>query len=484
MDSLKKRLVHLQASSGRLEPDAQELESWNQSVMSYGVEFIGSIREQATFGPDYTVINELDKYTISEAGKSFDELIPLLKSAVDSPGVRPAMPGHLGYIPGGGIYSSALADYISAFTDHFTGMYFAGPGAVKIENQLIRWMCDLIGYPATAFGNLPSGGSIANLTAIATARHAKGVNSTNVRQSVVYLTSQTHHCVHKALRILGLDECMWRHIPVNAAYQLDVEALDIQLQRDIKDGLTPFMIVASIGTTDVGSVDPIDQIAGVAEEHNCWFHIDAAYGGFFILVDELKHLFKGIERADSVVMDPHKTLFLPYGSGALLVKDRTALLELHQYQANYLQDANDLNQEISPAEAGPELTKHFRGLRMWLPLQLHGLAAFTACLEEKYLLTLYFYDRVQALGFLVGPTPQLSVCIYRYNMDDSRLANTFNIKLSHKIREHSNYFISTTTIDDCVWLRLAVANFRTHLSNIEEYLEVLHDETKKLLQAF
>lgn len=439
-----------------------------------------SIQERATFGADYSLIDELDQYQIQADGRPLEKIIQTLQSAVDTPGISPALPGHLGYIPGGGIYSSALADYISAFTDHFAGMYFAGPGAAKIENQLIRWMCDLIGYPQTAFGNLPSGGSIANLSAIATARHAQGINSTNVRNSVVYMTSQTHHCVHKALRILGLDECVWREIPVDAECRLSEDDLKSQLQADVHKGLQPFLIIGSIGTTDVGAVDPIDAIAELAEAYRCWFHIDAAYGGFFILVDALKPLFKGVERADSVVMDPHKTLFLPYGSGALLVKDRTALLELHQYQANYMQDAGDRNPEISPAEAGPELTKHFRGLRMWLPLQLHGVAPFVACLEEKWLLTLYFHEQVQGLGFLVGPTPQLSVCIYRYALEDKEEANTFNMTLSYKIRENSNYFISTTTINEIVWLRIAIVNFRTHLSHIDEYLEVLRVESNAL----
>ncbi len=483
MDSLKERIVRLESSANRLEPDKDQLESWNRSATSYGSSFIQTIQEQAAFGADYSVIDQLDHFPIQATGRSLEELIRTLQETVDTPGVRPAMPGHLGYIPGGGVYSSALADYISAFTDHFAGMYFAGPGAVKIENQLIKWMCDLIGYPQTAFGNLPSGGSIANLTAIATARHAKAVNSTNVRRSVVYMTKQTHHCVHKALRILGLDECVWRDVGIDEDFKMNVEDLGAQLQADREEGLNPFLIVASAGTTDVGSVDPIDAIAAVAEQYQCWFHIDAAYGGFFILVDELKPLFKGIERADSVVMDPHKTLFLPYGSGALLVKDRSALLNLHRYQANYLQDAGDRNPYISPAEAGPELTKHFRGLRMWLPLQLHGLAPFTACLEEKWLLTLYFYQRVQDLGFLVGPKPELSVCIYRYELDKQEQANTFNLDLSHRIRENSTYFISTTTIAGVVWLRLAVANFRTHLSHIDEYLEVLQQEVQQLLAS-
>jgi len=141
-----------------------------------------------------------------------------------------------------------------------------------------------------------------------------------------------------------------------------------------------------------------------------------------------------------------------------------------------MQDAGIDNPEISSAEVSPELTKHFRGLRMWLPLQLHGLAPFKACLEEKYLLTLFFYEQVKALGFEVGPTPELSVCIYRFVPDEGIDANDFNMQLSFRIRENSKYFISTTTIENVVWLRAAIVNFRTHLSNIKEYLAVLKRE--------
>lgn len=468
-------LEELEKIASSLEPNEQELQDWNHQMTAYGSEFILNIRNEPTFGPNYTSIQALEELEISDEPRQLSDLIPVLKTALDQPGVSPANPGHLGYIPGGGVYSSAIADYITAFTDHFAGMYFAGPGAVKMENDLIRWMCALVGYPSTAFGNLSSGGSIGNLTAIVTARDEKGINSSKVKQAVIYVTNQTHHCIHKALRIAGLGESVVREIPTDTAFKMNVDLLQEQIIKDKEADLIPFMIVGSIGTTDVGAVDPIDEIADVAQVNDCWFHIDAAYGGFFILVDQLKALFRGVERSDSIVMDPHKTLFLPYGSGAVLVKEGKALLKSNHYRANYLQDAGNNNPEISPSEASPELTKHFRGLRMWLPLQLHGLKPFKACLEEKHMLTHYFYEQVQEMGFEVGPTPELSVCIYKYNPKPGIDANDYNLRISHRIRERSKYFISTTTIDSVLWLRIAIANFRTHLSNINEYLAVLKE---------
>ncbi len=474
-------LKALENESSFLEPTQEILDEWLKQSNNYAKDFLKERQTDHSFGPDFSKISILEDYPFQESPRQLEELIPLLKKTVDEPGVRPSSPGHFGYIPGGGVYSSAIGDFIAAFTNNFAGMYFGSPGAVKLENMLIRWMIEMVGYPKSAFGNLPSGGSIANLIAITSARDAKKINSLNVRQSVIYLTHQTHHCVIKAAQIAGLRECIVRQIPVTTRFTMDTAALKSQIDQDKEEGLNPFIIVGSCGTTDTGAVDDFAAIGQIATESGCWFHIDAAYGGFYMLVQAMEDLFKGVELSDSIVMDPHKTLFLPYGSGAVLVKSGKHLLDAHHEVGNYLQDAFDNDTEISPSDASPELSKHFRGLRMWLPLQLHGVASFRATLEEKHVLTLYFHEEVKKLGFVVGPTPQLSVSIYRYDTGDLEIDNRLNLDLAIAIRENSKYFISTTTIDDKVWLRMAVVNFRTHLSHIKEYLGILKKETTTLL---
>jgi len=184
---------------------------------------------------------------------------------------------------------------------------------------------------------------------------------------------------------------------------MDEVKLAREIEKDIAAGFKPFMIVASAGTTDTGVIDPLSAIADLAEAHQMWFHVDAAYGGFFLLADEVKENFSGIERADSVTIDPHKGLFLAYGTGAILIKNVEALQNTHYYLANYMQDVVKEVDEPSPADLSPELTKHFRGMRLWLPLQLFGLAPFKAALSEKIWLTRYFYTEIQKRGFEVGP---------------------------------------------------------------------------------
>ena len=268
---------------------------------------------------------------------------------------------------------------------------------------------------------------------------------------------------------------------------MDAGALEEMLHHDITSGLRPFLVVASAGTTDTGAIDPLDRIADLAGEHGLWFHVDAAYGGFF-RHSHLSHpdfgkvsaAFAGIERSDSVVVDPHKGLFLPYGLGAVLIKDMASMYRAHYYRAAYMQDSLGVTEEWSPADLSPELTKHFRGLRLWLPLKMYGFEPFLAALDEKLLLCRYFYREVRNLGFETGPFPDLSVCIYRYVPAD-RDANAFNELLVREIVKHGRVFVSSTTIDEIFWIRIAILSFRTHIRLIDEYLFLLKDYVHRLL---
>ncbi|HKK45310.1 MAG TPA: aminotransferase class V-fold PLP-dependent enzyme, partial [Balneolaceae bacterium] len=417
---------------------------------------------------------------IDENPKTFEELLKLLASEVDRPGLNPASGKHAGYIPGGGLYPSAIADYLAAVTNRYTGVFFSSPGAVRIENMCIRWMCDLIGYPDEAAGNLTSGGSMANLIGLVTARDDTGIKAKDFDRAVIYTTHQVHHCVIKAIKFAGLGEAKIREIPMDQGYRMKSDELRKQIRADQKEGLIPLTIFASAGTTDLGAVDPLDKIAAVAEEQNLWFHVDAAYGGFFLLTEHGRKVMKGIQQADSVTIDPHKGLFLPYGSGAVLVRDGQKLYQSQHMTANYLQDARKATEEASPADLSPELSKHFRGLRMWLPLQLFGVAPFRAALEEKLLLARYFYEKIQEIDRIeVGPDPELSVLFFRYVPENDDPDN-FNKKLVNEIHRDGRVFLSSTNIDGVVYLRLAVLNFRTHMEDINLILSILREKINKV----
>lgn len=416
-------------------------------------------------------------FEVGEAGSDMGAMLDFIGERVDTTGLNPTSGGHLGYIPGGGIPASALGDYLAAITNRYAGNFYASPGAVRMENAMIGWTGQLVGYKEGFGGNLTSGGSIANLTAILTARTAKGVKGKDLARNVVYLTQQGHHSLAKGLNMACMGECIVRKIALDSGYRMDMAALQKQIDADVHDGLKPFLLIANAGSTDTGAMDPLEVMADVAQENGLWFHVDAAYGGFFLLTEHGKQIMRGIERSDSVVLDPHKGLFLPYGSGIVLVKDINHLLRANSYEANYMQDANQQTLEHSPAELSPELSKHFRGMRMWLPLKLHGLAPFRANLEEKLLLARYFRHEVKALGFEVGPEPDLSVVWYRY-VPPTGDADAFNKKLAHTIQQDGRVFISTTVLNGAFMLRLAVLSFRTHKREVDVLLEQLRKLTR------
>lgn len=427
----------------------------------------------------HSVSNWNMELTIDELPKDFELLLDHLKTTIEQSGINAASGKHFGYIPGGGLYTGAIGDFMAAVMNAYAGMFFASPGAVHLENNLITWLCSLMGYPADAFGNLSSGGSIANLTAITTAREHFQIKASEFAQCVIYLSPQAHHCVHKALRIAGMGESIIRMVPIDSHFRMNANALTTLIMEDKSNGLKPFLIVGSAGTTDTGAVDPLDSLADAAEKYGLWFHVDAAYGGFFMLVDTLKPIFKGIERSDSLAIDPHKGLFLSYGLGAVLVKNKNAMLKAHYYKANYLQDAEDDRFEISPCDVSPELTKHFRGLRMWLSLQFFGLQPFRAALEEKIWLCRYFYSKIQTIGFEVGPYPDLSVMIFRF-IPAYGDGNALNERILHFIHEDGSIFLSSTRIQGKFWIRLAVMSFRTHLAELQHCLEKLELAVKKV----
>ena len=315
------------------------------------------------------------------------------------------------------------------------------------------------------------------LSAIVTARHSAGIRSRDVERTVVYVTAQTHHCVDKALRIAGLDETVRRHIGLDECYRMDAELLTERIRGDRRAGLQPWLVLASAGTTDTGAVDPLAAIADIAEREGLWMHVDAAYGGAFALTEPGRDRLRGIERADSLVIDPHKGLFLPFGTGVVLVRDGAKLAAAHRFTANYMQDtgSREAARDLSPAAASPELSRHFRALRLWLPLKLAGVAAFRAALEEKLLLARYFRERIRELdGVEVGPEPDLSIVTFRY-LPEAGDADEFNRRLAERIQADGRIYLSTTRLDSRYVLRMAILNVRTHRREVDLAVEVIRE---------
>jgi len=244
----------------------------------------------------------------------------------------------------------------------------------------------------------------------------------------------------------------------------------------------PWLVVATAGSTDTGAIDPLNDIAAVARETGLWLHVDGAYGAMFSLCEPHRTALSWMERSDSLTLDPHKGLFMPCGSGAVLVRDGRRLRDAFRYDAHYMQDRAALAslEEVSPSELSPELTRPFRGLRLWLSLKLIGLQAFRAALEEKLLLARYFYDQIQALeGVQVGPPPDLSIVAFRF-VPKKGDPDEFNQRLLKAVNRDGRVFITSTRLDGQVWLRVAVLCAPTHREHIEVALGVLKEQFTKI----
>ncbi len=478
----EKRLAALEVRAAALHPTAEERADLLTAVSERAEDYLTRLDTMPAYTrPDPAALAVLDE-PFGDEPVPVDHVLAAYARGVERPGVNETVGRFFGFIPGSGLYAAALGDYLAAVTNPYAGVTYAGPGAVRMERRLLRWVAEFIGYPETAAGDLTSGGSIAILSAMVTAREACGVRAREVERTVVYLTAQTHHCVDKALAIAGLGECVQRRIPLNSRYRMDVAALKAQIPQDRANGLRPWLVVASAGTTDTGAVDPLPAIADVAEREGLWLHIDGAYGAAFALTADGKARLAGMERADSLVLDPHKGLFLPFGTGLVLVRDGQKLRQAYTFTASYMQDTGGFGEamELSPAAASPELSRHFRALRLWLPLKLAGVDAFRAALEEKLLLARYFHARMAELpGFEVGPEPDLSIVVFRYVPGEGD-ADEFNRRLAERIQADGRIYLSTTRLDGRNVLRLAILNVRTHRREVDLAIEVIRETAAAL----
>jgi len=423
---------------------------------------------------------------ITDPGAPFADVLATVFDDVLPPGYQPAGPGYLAYIPGGGIVSSGLAAFVAAVTNKYVGIWAASPGFVQLELEVVRWFCTLVGLdPDVGGGFLTTGGSLANFSAVVAARQDR--LPPNFLKGTVYASNQAHHCVAKAALLAGFPRENLRRVPVDAGYRMDVGALEAMLEEDRAAGFQPFMLVANAGTTNTGAVDPMLALADVAEREGLWFHVDAAYGGFFLLTEQGRHAMAGMERADSVALDPHKGLFLPYGTGGLIVRNRRTLSASHSVDADYLTDmVGEDDRRVDLSEISPELSRDNRGIRVWLPLKVHGVAAFREALEEKLTLAQKAWKGVLAIPHIEPlAAPQLSVCAWRYVPSGGGAPATIdalNAELMKRVTARGRVMLTGTTLGDVFACRIAVLCVRTHAQAIEAALDDIGAVVEELEQ--
>jgi aromatic-L-amino-acid decarboxylase len=399
----------------KLEPTSAEVQAMMDLTTKKIIAFLDNIATPLEVDLDKA---RTDAYrqseTLPEIEMPFNEIIDDLFDNKIPQSLPATSPGFMAYIPGGGLFHSALAELIAKIANRYVGIDFTAPFLVQIEVDVLKWFCEMVGYSDKAAGALTSGGSIANLTAVICARTY--LLGDDFSKGIVYASHFAHHSNWKAFQAAGIPAKNIRQIPVDKKFRLDVEYLEKQLQQDADDGYIPLMIVASAGSTNTGTIDQLETISKLSKKYAAWYHIDAAYGGFFTMLDSMKSRLKGIELADSITLDPHKSLFLPYGTGAIIVKDRAKLEQVFKHSADYIPDDIVGVDNWDFSEMSLELTRPFRGLGIWLPFKMLGADAFRKALNEKIELAQYFCEKLkQDTIWKIIAEPELSITVFRYD---------------------------------------------------------------------
>jgi aromatic-L-amino-acid decarboxylase len=453
-----------------LEPDGKEMHHLVDEAMQRIVAHIESLPTQPASNVEgatdfaRTLIEPLPRQ-----GVPYTQLLDFLFDEAIPRSFNAAGPGYLAYIPGGGIFHAAVADLIANAVNRYVGVCAAAPLLVQLEANVVRWFCEIVGYGAGSGGVLTSGGSLANLTAIIAARRA--ILGDDFLQATLYCGDQTHHAFQKAAILAGFPAGNIREIPSDGRFRVRVDLLADAIASDRANGFTPFMLCGSAGTTPTGAVDDLAALARLAREESLWFHVDGAYGAFFMLTERGRAAMQGISEADSIILDPHKTLFLPFGTGALVVRDETVLRRAYSMHADYLPQFQEGAELIDFCELSPELSRDFRGLRAWLPLKLFGIEPFRQQLEEKLDLAAWAAAELHKIeGIEVVAEPQLSIVAFRLVRLGVDL-DALNRDLVARINARQRVMLTGAVVNGDFVIRICVVSHRTHRERMEMCLE-------------
>jgi aromatic-L-amino-acid decarboxylase len=455
----------------KLDPDPQDWQKLAAAVVDYLTDVLRDLPNapaSAFDGVDDLLADPVLRMRPPEAGRPLPELLDVLDRAA-AVGLNTSSPGYLAFIPGSGLVSAGLAGLIGDVLNRYTGLAFPAPALVALEADVLRWLSDLFGLPGTAGGLFTSGGSLATFSALVTARNDRLPE--DFLRGTLYVTDQAHLSVVKAARLAGFPPAAVCVVPDDGAQRMDVAALRALVERDPQ----PFCVVANAGTTNTGAIDPLDAIADLCADHGLWLHVDGAYGAAFQLTERGRQRLRGIERADSITLDPHKGFFLPFGTGCLLVRDTAPLRAAHSGDAaHYLQDI-DAADLPDFADLGPELTREYRGIRMWLPLHLHGVAAFREALDEKLDLAERAYAALVAEPALhVYGAPELTTVAFRCVDEDATAELLRRVNAERRVR------LSSTRIEGRFVGRLTVLNHRTDRARVDEAVAAISRHARAL----
>lgn len=439
--------------------------------------------QKVTWYTDETQSEKIRQIGFPKDGRPVDEVVAEMSEEVYRYRGDANHPRFFGFVPGPASSISWLGDIMtSAYNIHAGGSKLA-PTVNCIEQKLLKWLCEQVGFGAQAGGVFVSGGSMANITALTAARDHK-LDDETLHLGVAYISDQTHSSVAKGLRIIGIPNKRIRKIPTNPDFTIRTDLLEQQILKDKEAGLLPFVIIGTAGTTNTGSIDPLKELSAIAKRYQMWFHIDGAYGASILLSPKYKHLLDGAELADSISWDAHKWLYQTYGCAMVLVKDVQHLFHSFHVNPEYLKDIEGDLEHINTWDIGMELTRPARGLKLWLTLQILGTDLIGSAIEHGFQLADWAEEAVRELPDweIISPS-QLAMVNFRFAPKglSKEQTDTLNEQISKKILDNGYAAVFTTVLHGQTVLRICALHPEAEKEDMYETIRLLDTFGKELL---
>src|SRR5438132_1936825 len=461
-----------------LDPSADEIRDWGNSVIQLMTDYLCNLRDRGVYCHMFSrrIRDRLDA-TLPTEGTDFDGLLRVFRENIIPFSRQNAHPRMFGYVQSPGTPLAAFADLLASTLNANLTVWRSAPAPVELERLTIDWIRQILGFNAQAGGLFVSGGSMANLAAIAAARQAKDDSSGRLR---IYASSETHFSIAKAAALLGIGRENVRLVDVDECFKIRVDDLVAKITADLEAGYLPFCVVANAGTVNTGAVDPLAEIREIADRFQLWMHVDGSYGAFAVLAKSARKLFAGLERADSIALDPHKWLYLPVDVGCVIYRAPEIARAAFAHEAEYTRIiGREADEAFAFWDYGPELSRRFRALKVWMLLKGVGLDSLGEAIESNLACARYLESLVRARNDfeMVAPV-ELSIFCFRHvpvqlRNKSPQAIDAFNERLLIALQRDGSSYLSNATLAGRFALRGCVLNYRTTLRDMEILLNDL-----------
>jgi aromatic-L-amino-acid decarboxylase len=468
-----------------LDPSADEIRKWGNSVIELMTEYLGGLRDRGVYRHMFSrrIRHRFDA-ALPTKGTDFDGLLKVFREDIIPFSRQNAHPRMFGYVQSPGTPIGAFADLLASALNANLTIWRSAPAPVELERLTIDWIRQILGFNPGAGGLFVSGGSMANLIGIAMARQTNDYSSGCLR---MYASSETHFSVAKAAALLGIGRENVCHVAVDERFRIRTDDLVAKITADLQSGYVPFCVVANAGTVNTGAIDPLREIREVANRFQLWMHVDGSYGAFAVLAESARNLFPGIEYADSIALDPHKWLYLPVDVGCVIYRDPEIARAAFAHEAEYTRMFGEEADEAFVCwDYGPELSRRFRALKVWMLLKGVGLNRLSEAIESNLACARHLESMVRASDDfeMVAPV-ELSIFCFRHQPVQLRsqspeTVDAFNERLLVALQRDGSSYLSNATLGGRFALRGCVLNYRTTLRDMEILLEDIRRVAKSL----